>query len=274
MSKLDDLHSLINRFDFGRCWADQIFMKNVFAISLSAVLALGTGSVFAQGAAEGSWKGQGEAGFVKASGNTESENLNLGLNFTKEADIWAHDLKLVALQATSSGTNTADSLAADYVLKRSLSERSNLFLTFGYLDDEFDGFTEQLSTSFGYGYKIIDTEPLRWETGIGIGYRDTATEQVLSNGDRVEVEDVSGATLVLRSDYYHQLTYNTEFVDQFKAEIGSDNTFIENDAALYVAMSDKFSLKAGILIRHNTDPAPGVDETDTITSMSLVYKFN
>ena len=42
----------------------------------------------------------------------------------------------------------------------------------------------------------------------------------------------------------------------------------------YVAMNDRFSLKAGILVRYNSDPAPGVDETDTITSVSLVYKFN
>ena len=249
-------------------------MKNIFALSLSGTLMACSIATQAQTPTDNAWKGQGEAGFVKASGNTDSENLNLGLNFTKDGDVWTHDIKLVALQATNSGIDTADSLAADYTLKRVLSERSNLFLTFGYLDDEFDGFTEQLSTSFGYGYKVIDTEPLKWETGIGIGYRDTTTELRLLNGDRIEGDDVSGATLVLRSDYSNQLTDNTEFVDKFKAEIGSDNSFVENDAALYVAMNDKFSLKAGILIRHNTDPAPGVDETDTITSMSLVYKFN
>jgi len=77
----------------------------------------------------------------------------------------------------------------------------------------------------------------------------------------------------LRSDYSHQFTPTTKFVDAFKAEIGSDNTFIENDAALFVAMSERFSLKVGFIVRHNTDPAPGADETDTISSLSLVYGF-
>lgn len=220
------------------------------------------------------WSGQGEAGFVKASGNTDSENLNLGLNFKKTTDLWSHEVALTALQSSSDDVDTADSSAVDYVAKRALSDRSNLFFTLGYLDDAFDGFTEQYSTSFGYGYKWIDSDTRKWETGIGIGYRDTSTELVLDDGSRIEGEDVSGETLVLRSDYFHKLTPNTEFIDSFKAELGSDNSFIENDAALYVSMNERFALKAGVLMRHNTDPAPGVDETDTITSLSLVYKFN
>ncbi len=220
------------------------------------------------------WSGQGEAGFVKASGNTENETLNIGLNFKKGGELLNHEIKLGAFQASNSGSDTADSLAADYILKRVLSERSNVFFTLGYLDDDFDGFTEQYSASVGYGYKVIDRENTRWETGAGIGYRDTSTELFLADGSRIEGEDVSGATFVLRSDFAHKLTSNTEFVDSFKAEIGSDNSFIENDAALYVAMNDRFSLKAGILVRYNSDPAPDVDETDTITSVSLVYKFN
>ncbi len=245
-------------------------IKNMVSLAVLSGISL---NVSAQQDSEG-WSGQGEAGFVKASGNTDSENLNVGLSFLKDGELWDHEIKLIALNASNSGADTADSLAADYTLKRALTERSNIFFNLGYLDDDFDGFTEQYSTSLGYGYKVVDTEKVKWETGIGLGYRDTSTELLLDDGSRIEGEDVSGATLVLRSDYSHQFTDNTQFIDKFKAELGADNSFIENDAALYVAMNERFSLKAGILIRHNTDPAPGVDETDTITSFSLVYKFN
>ncbi|GAA6137904.1 DUF481 domain-containing protein [Arenicella sp. 4NH20-0111] len=220
------------------------------------------------------WSGQGEAGYVKASGNTDSENLNVGLNFNKQGPLWSHDIKFATYKTSNDSTDTANNLSADYTLKRALSERSNLFLTLGYLDDDFDGFTEQSSLAIGYGYKIIDSEPTQWETGLGVGYRDTNTAIRLDDGSELKGEDVSGATLVLRSDFHHKLTDNTEFVDKFKAELGSDNSFIENDAALFVAMNDRFSLKAGFIVRHNTDPAPGADETDTITSFSLVYKFS
>lgn len=225
-------------------------------------------ATFAQG-----WKGQGEAGFVKASGNTDSENINIGLKFSNEGQVWSNHFNLATLKASNNDVDSADSLSADYTLKRALSERSNVFFNLSYLDDDFDGFTEQLGVSLGYGYKVIESEPVAWEIGAGIGYRDTSELFLLGDGTELEGQDLSGATLVLRSDYRNQLTPNTQFVDTFRADIGSDNTYVENEAAILVSMNEKFALKAGIVIRHNTDPAAGFDETDTISSVSLVYNF-
>ena len=225
-------------------------------------------AVFAEG-----WKGQGEAGLIKASGNTDSENANIGLKFAKVGDVWTNEFALSVLSASNDGVDTAESFAADYTLKRALTDRSNIFFNLGYLDDDFDGFTEQTSAAVGYGYKVIDTDPVGWELGAGIGYRDTTELLILEDGSRVEGEDLSGETFVVRSNYRNQLTPNTQFIDVFKADIGSDNTFVENEAALIVSMNEKFALKAGIIIRHNTDPAEGFDETDTISSLSLVYNF-
>jgi len=219
------------------------------------------------------WTGKGEAGLVAASGNTDSENLNVGLNFKNEGEVWVHEFDFDIYQASSDSVDSADSLKADYTLKYNLTDRSYLFGNASYLDDDFDGFTEQSSITAGYGYKVIDTEPQAWEVGAGFGYRDTDELIKMDDGSEMVGKDLSGATIVLRSDYRHQLTANTEFIDKFKAEIGSDNSFIENDAALIVSMNEKFSLKAGLVIRHNTDPGPGSDDTDTITSMNLVYNF-
>lgn len=225
------------------------------------------------------WTGQGEAGFVSTSGNTDSDSLNLGLKFAKSGEIWDHAISLNAYQASTEGNDTADSKSAGYTLKRNLTKRSNLFLDFNYLDDDFDGFTEQLSASFGYGYKVFNGEKITWETGAGIGYRDTDELLVVRDGDTNEIisetegDDLSGATFVVRSDFTAVISPTTKFVDNFKAEIGSDNTYIENDAALFVAINSSFSLKLGYLVRFNSDPAETADDTDEITSLSLVYGF-
>jgi len=234
------------------------------AISLAA-----TSTANAQG-----WAGQGEAGLIKASGNTDSENFNVGLNFKKEGEIISHDINFALYQASADGVDSAESIAASYTLKYGLTDRRYLFGALSYLDDDFDGFTEQASAALGYGYKVINTEPLGWDLGIGAGYRDTSELIKLETGEEFEGEDLSGPTLILLSDYRHQLTANTQFLDRFIAEIGSDNTYVENDAALVVSMNDKFALKAGVLVRHNTDPAEGSDETDTITTINLLYNFN
>ena len=219
------------------------------------------------------WQGQGEVGLVKTSGNTESENFNVGLDFKKELKAWRHEFGVAFYQASADDQRSANSIAADYTAKYSISDRRYLFSSISYLDDDFDGFTEQSSASLGYGYHVIKSKPTAWEVGIGIGYRDTSEFIKQPDGSRIEGKDLSGGTLVLRSDYRHQLTSNTQFSDKFTAEIGADNSFIENNASLSVAMNEKFALKAGLRIRHNTDPAPGADQTDTISSINLVYNF-
>ena len=219
------------------------------------------------------WAGTGEAGLVKASGNTESENYNIGLNFKNKGKVVTHQVNFSLFQASADNTDSAESLATSYKIKYNLAERSYLFGTLSYLDDEFDGFTEQSSIARGYGYTLIDSEAVNWEVGIGAGYRDTSELTKLAGGLSIEGKDLSGTTFVLNSDYQTQITSNTQYIDKFVAEIGADNSFIVNEASVVVSMTEKFALKAGLLIRHNTDPAAGSDETDTITSINLVYNF-
>ena len=247
-------------------------MKNVILkTTLSSTIILA--SAFAQTSFAQTWEGQGEAGIIRTTGNTESENLNLGLGLSYIQGKWTNKFVAAAYQQSSDNVDSADSLSADYTLERELTPRSKLFGSLGYLDDDFDGFTEKLTASVGYGYKIIDSTATTWETSAGIGYRDTSTIETDDDGVITET-DISGATFVALSEFKTSLTANTTFTDTFKSEIGSDNSFFENEAAIDVAMNDRFSLKVGFLVRHNTDPGEGSDETDTITSLSLVYKLN
>lgn len=243
-------------------------MRRLLRSSLLASLLLTPLSIHAEG-----WSGQGEAGLVKSSGNTESENFNVGLGLSNDGEVWHHEFGIGLYKASADGADSADSINADYTVKRDFSERRFAFGTLSYLDDKFDGFTEQSSVALGYGYRIVMDEPNLWEVGVGVGYRDTHQAIKLANGNETEGKDVSGATLVLSSKFARELTPNTTLLDNFKSEIGSDNTFIENDLSLLVAMNEAFSLKAGFLVRHNSDPAPGTDDTDTITSLNLVYNF-
>jgi putative salt-induced outer membrane protein len=244
--------------------------KNVIA------LALCFSALFSVNAMAQTWNGQGEAGMVKTSGNTESESLNIGLDLSYTQGDWSNSVVLKAFRASNNDVESAGSISADYLIKRALNQRSNLFATVGYLDDDFDGFTEKYSLSVGYGYKLIDSEKTKWVTSLGIGYRDASIIIPRPVGDTSlsnSTLSINGATFVARSEYKTSLTDNTSIVDNFKLELGSDNSFFENEAALLVAMNNKFSLKVGFLVRHNTDPGSDSDKTDTITTLSLVYQL-
>ena len=246
-------------------------MKNISikaAWASSIILANGFGqTVIAQ-----TWEGQGEAGFVKTTGNTESDSLNLALDLGYTQGKWTNKFIATAYQQSSDEIDSADSLSADYILERELTPRSKLFASLGYLDDDFDGFTEKLTASLGYGYKLIDSERTTWETSAGIGYRDTSTIEI-ADDETITFTEIDGPTFVALSQFETALTPNTTFTDSFKSEFASDNSFFENEAAISVSMNDRFALKVAYLVRHNTDPGEGSEETDTITSFSLVYKL-
>ena len=73
--------------------------------------------------------------------------------------------------------------------------------------------------------------------------------------------------------YKHAFTDTTAFVDTFLVEAGSDNTFVQNDAGVQVAMGKKLAIKVGYQTRYNSDVAPGLKSTDQLFTTNLVYNF-
>lgn len=39
-------------------------------------------------------------------------------------------------------------------------------------------------------------------------------------------------------------------------------------------MNTRLALAVGYAVRHNTDPSEGFEETDTLTTVNLVYEIN
>jgi putative salt-induced outer membrane protein len=80
--------------------------------------------------------------------------------------------------------------------------------------------------------------------------------------------------VIFRGDvgFEHQLTETTKVVDKFLVEAGSDNTYLQNDLGLEVTISGALGLRVGYQVRHNTDVLPGIDSTDTLTTIGLLYE--
>lgn len=211
------------------------------------------------------WTGKGELGFVQVGGNTESEVLNLGIEFEKKTDVWEHSAKITAVRASNDGDDSAEAYSAGWRSQYTLSDRSYAFGDARYFDDKFDSFEEIYTVAAGYGYKVLMEEGLTWELSAGVGYRDTTVE---TTG-----EDVSGVAYLLESDYKHTLTESTDLENYTRVEFTDDNTFSQNITSLAVSINSALALKASHEIRHNSDPAPGFTSVDRITSINIVYSF-
>lgn len=211
------------------------------------------------------WTGKGELGYVLVDGNTESESLNVGLEFLKKHENWTHKAKLSAVRASTDNVESAESATAGWRSEYSFSERAYTFGDFRYFEDEFDSFSPIYTAAFGIGYKIIMEEDQTWDVSAGLGYRDTEIE--------LTEEDVSGVAYLLESNYIHALTENTDFENYTRVEITEENTFSQNKASLKVAMNEALALKVTYEVRHNSDPEPSFKSVDRITSVNIVYSF-
>ncbi len=253
--------------------------KTLLAATLATTASLATAS-FAVSAEEATgWTGTGEFGMAMARGNARSENANGKLAFANEDDKWKHAFYVAALRNKGEVTGDFDGdgvpeeemrlsanryeVGASSALK--MSETSSWIAALRYENDDFAPYDYQATFSLGYGHTFIKNDDTTLTTEIGPGYRrarDAVTHQ--TDGELI----VRGAL-----GWTHKLSATAALYDNLLVESGSDNTFASNDFGISVAISEAFALKAGVEARHNTDVAPGIKKTDTLTKVNLVYNF-
>lgn len=212
------------------------------------------------------WRGKGELGFVSTSGNTDSETLNMLLEFIYEDQAWRHRFTATALSSSKDGETDAERYVGEYQGDRKLDEISYIFGTVRYEQDEFAAYDPVTTVAFGYGRELLSGPVHELKGEIGVGYR--------MQEDAVTGEDEDGAILRGRGEYVWHITENTDLLDTLLIEAGSDNTFIQNNLGLQVAINSSLALKIGYEIRHNTDVAPGRDKTDQVVNTNIVYNFD
>ena len=222
------------------------------------------------------WTGKGEAGLVVSSGNTETETANAKLALAREAGKWKNALGLAGLYASDEDGRTAQRWEALTQTDYNFSPRAFWFGAARYEDDEFSGFEYQATASTGLGRKFITSDTTKFIGTAGVGYKffetrdvlDDTTGALITPGD-TDSEVVFRGTL----DFEHKFTDTTSLIDKFIVESGADNTYVQNDLSLQVKMTDVLALAVGYSVRHNTDPPAGFEETDTLTTLNLVYEI-
>lgn len=224
------------------------------------------------------WSGQGQAGYVMSRGNSDTDAANAKLDLNLLRNDWQHNLLFEGLFGRSAGITSAERW--DVRLQSSYTFNTDWF-AFGaltYQDDRFSGFQYQASGSGGIGYKFLNSDTTKLSAQVGVGYRTLRPELLIKDDrgavvERVPQESDSEVVGTAAIDFSHQFNASTRVIDKLVAESGSSNTSVKNDLALEVKMSKKLSLAAGISILENTKPPAGLKQTDTITTLNLVYAF-
>jgi putative salt-induced outer membrane protein len=258
---------------------------HLIAAALAAALA------FPCAARAADWTGTGELGLAFARGNAESSTVNARFNFKQDADPWLYEFTAGGLRAKgeiitvnpNTGAIRRDSVtnANRYDLGgkvgRRIDERLYLYASGRYDRDDFAAFRWQFSSTVGLGYEFIKEERTTLTSEFGIGWRRFQPVDLLvvePPPPRVVRPDSEDSVIArLGVDLSHRLTDTTDLVNKLVVESGGGKTFAQNDLGVSVKINERFALRTGFQLRHNSDAPQGVSSTDRLLTTNIVVGF-
>ena len=211
------------------------------------------------------WTGKGQAGAVISTGNSESKAGNVKLALGETTGPWTHTVGFNAVYASDSASTTSQRWELLGQTNYKFDAHNFVFGGLRYEDDRFSGFNYQGTLSAGIGHQFIDSDATKLSGQLGLGYKVAET--------RVPVDKGTALAYLGTVDFRHAFNASTTLLDKLTIEATSDNSFIQNELALEVKISDKLALAVGYAVRHNTDPPPAFKKTDTLTTVNLVYQI-
>jgi putative salt-induced outer membrane protein len=212
------------------------------------------------------WKGNLELGFVKTSGNTDTETLNTKASAKTDREVWRHKINAEALKTSDHGTTTAERYAINGQSDYKLKGKKNFFFAYlAYEDDHFSGYKYQMTEAIGYGRRLLDEPNMKLDLEVGPGARQRKVEAT----NETEKEGlVRGAV-----NYLWNISETSNFTENLSTEVGKDVTITKSVTALVAKINSSLASKVTYTIKNTSKVPAGIKKTDTETGVTLVYSF-
>lgn len=249
-------------------------------ILLTSTLLLSSTAVLAEDAktAESPYKASVEFGALLKTGDTASRDLKAGFDLEYKSGRWLSLLNadvLIREEEEEDDYETSDqkwnlNSQTNYTLEE--GGKNYLFVNASYEDDRFSSFDNQSSITAGWGRNWYETETSSLFIDVGPGYK----RDEIKATDTTEAETQSSMIGQTQLLYKHLLNDNVEFKQYFVAKyaLESDaNSVYKSETSITTKLIETLQLKVSYKIDHNTDVAADKENTNTQTSITLVYSF-
>lgn len=210
------------------------------------------------------YEGSFELGYLATSGNTDTTSLNSKFTLQYEQEIWRHGFLLSAVRSTDADMLTAERYQAATKSDYKFSEHNYLFVTLNYDKDEFAGYERRTSEAVGYGRRILGGGNHVLDAEIGIGARQADLTDGTEQDDQI---------WRLGAAYKWNISKTSNFSQVVAVESGDSNTYSESVTSVSANVLESLALKVSYTIKRNSEVPVGVENTDTYTSVSLLYSF-
>ncbi len=248
-------------------------MKKSCAILMLINLLATTSNVLATNSNEkekSPWTSSIELGFIRTTGNTETQTTAAKADVVYEVDKWRHTghAEAYGSEAKNQTTGETETSAERYDMSGKtdykFTERDYVYGIVKLRKDRFSGFEYDHTVSLGYGRKVIKQENMELDLEIGPGEKFFKVD-----GGSNETE----ATLRLAANYWWQITENSKFTQALVSDIGETFTTTESITGIQANINKALALKFTYTIRNKSEVPDDKEKTDTEAAMTLVYTF-
>ncbi len=210
------------------------------------------------------WDGDVEANFLRSSGNTSQESLGLAGKLHRDAGRYHHTMNGFFDLNKNTGIKDKQKWGLGYKLDYDFTETLYLTSFAGYENDQFGAFRERITTSFGIGYQVINTDSFGWKVESGPGYlftRDLPDEKYDSSFNAF-ASSIFDWAINERSDFANTTIFYY-----------GDKNIIESKTDLTVKINGSLSSKLSYDIKYDQNAPLDRNKTDTVARAGLQYDF-
>jgi len=221
-----------------------------------------------------SWKIAAELGAITTSGNTSGTTVTGKIDARQELPEWSHQYIASGFfkedEFTSKeGVRTSKRSAGRYALSakaayKLVEKDSRLFVLASHVDDKFGAYTSYSTLSVGHGTRWYSSEVANMDVEVGPGFM--ASER--ANGEEESGFTVRGAAAVKL-----KISPDAHFSQTVSVERGPSNVHSSAESALSTRINGAMQMKAAFIARSDTNVPDTRKNTDTQTSVTLVYAF-
>jgi putative salt-induced outer membrane protein len=224
------------------------------------------------------WKGQGELGGYRSTGNTNNLGVTGSIKLVKDAAKWRTNFQARADYERNKGRTTRDQISTTIEPNYKFDNRLYAYGLAQFERDRLQGFSARYTLSGGLGYELVKTKDIRLAIKAGPAIRITdfaggETKSSLAALVGLDFDWKISDHLKFSQDAGGTYASDAQGFTSAVAVIDSDNTTFSATSALDAKLIGSLSTRFSYTIEHETNPKIGRAKTDTLSRASLVYDF-
>jgi putative salt-induced outer membrane protein YdiY len=208
------------------------------------------------------WQGTVSLGYLASTGSVSSSNFDARLYLTDRDGPWANVLDYHFVQGSAGGTVDTSTRNAEWESSYSFTPSNYVFSYLDYYSNPFSGYAPRETAAIGYGRRLFHLASQEMNASVGVGMRHSVLVNQAARTSAIERVALG---------YRWQLNRLSHLSERISVARGTDDVFSGAITSLTAHVAGNFAISLSYTLEHNSNVLPGLANTDTYTSVSLIY---